>query len=113
MKVFVRTRPTDNFAHDLIDFDLETKTVNVHAKKDARRGVVNNQMLDWSFKMDGILHNCSQDQMYSSVASEMVSQLLDGYNGTSYFLLSCFIDQLHWGNISCCNLEITVFKGQF
>ena len=81
MKVFVRTRPTDKFAHDLIDFDLGTKTVNVHAKKDARRGVVNNQMLDWSFKMDGILHNASQDQMYSEVASDMVAQLLDGYNG--------------------------------
>ncbi|XP_071791906.1 kinesin-like protein KIF9 isoform X2 [Asterias amurensis] len=82
VKVFVRTRPTDKFAHDLIDFDLGTKTVNVHAKKDARRGVVNNQMLDWSFKMDGILHNASQDQMYSEVASDVVAQLLDGYNGT-------------------------------
>ncbi|XP_022112111.1 kinesin-like protein KIF9 isoform X2 [Acanthaster planci] len=82
VKVFVRTRPTDKFAHDLIDFEMESQAVNVHAKKDARRGVVNNQLLDWSFTMDGILHNASQDQVYDQTASDLVGQLLDGYNGT-------------------------------
>ncbi|XP_072047757.1 kinesin-like protein KIF9 [Amphiura filiformis] len=81
--VFVRTRPTDNFAHDLIEFQDDNKTIDIHAKgKDAKRTVVNNQLLDWSFKMDGILHNASQDQMYSEVASDMVTQLMEGYNGT-------------------------------
>ena len=57
------------------------QTVNIHAKKDAKRGVVNNQLLDWSFKMDGILHNASQDKVYEDVASPLVTELLDGYNG--------------------------------
>jgi kinesin family protein 6/9 len=82
VKVFVRTRPTESFAGELIDFDQDSATVNAHARKDVRRGVVNNQMLDWSFKMDGILHNSSQDQVYGEVASDLVLKLLDGYNAT-------------------------------
>ena len=42
---------------------------------------MNNQLLDWSFRMDGILHNTSQDEMYDKVGSEMITQLMDGYNG--------------------------------
>ncbi|XP_077997452.1 kinesin-like protein KIF9 [Glandiceps talaboti] len=80
--VYARTRPTAHFAHDMLQFMPDGKTVNIHGRKDNRRGVVNNQLLDWSFKMDGILHNASQDELYDSVASGMVTNLLDGYNGT-------------------------------
>nr|XP_054754258.1 kinesin-like protein KIF9 [Lytechinus pictus] len=82
VRVYVRTRPTDKFAQDMIELVPDGKSVNIHAKKDVKRGVVNNQMLDWSFKMDGILHNASQDKVYEEVASPLVTQLLDGYNGT-------------------------------
>jgi kinesin family protein 6/9 len=58
------------------------QTVNIHCKRDARKGVVNNQILDWSFKMDGILHNASQDGVYDTCAQDVVSAALDGYNGT-------------------------------
>lgn len=83
VRVFVRTRPTDKFAQDMIEFVEDGKTINIHAKgKEIKRSVVNNQLLDWSFRMDGILHNTSQDEMYDKVGSEMITQLMDGYNGT-------------------------------
>ncbi|KAB1264243.1 Kinesin-like protein KIF9 [Camelus dromedarius] len=57
-------------------------TIDIHLKKDTRRGVVNNQQTDWSFKLDGVLHDASQDLVYETVAKDVVSQALDGYNGT-------------------------------
>ena len=58
-----------------------TQTIDIHCKREAKRGVVNNQILDWSFRLDGILHNASQDNVFQSVASEVVTGALDGYNG--------------------------------
>lgn len=66
------------------------QTVNIHCKRDARKGVVNNQILDWSFKMDGILHNASQENMYETCAQDVVSAAIDGYNGK--FLKMSFLN---------------------
>ncbi|XP_074641971.1 kinesin-like protein KIF9 [Tubulanus polymorphus] len=82
VKVWVRTRPTSNFAHGMIDLQKDGKTINIHCKRDAKKGVVNNQILDWSFKMDGLLHNANQEQVQDTCARDMVSAALDGYNGT-------------------------------
>uniref|UniRef100_A0A2K5QFR6 Kinesin-like protein n=1 Tax=Cebus imitator TaxID=2715852 RepID=A0A2K5QFR6_CEBIM len=79
---FVRVKPTDDFAHEMIRYGDDNKTIDIHLKKDIRRGVVNNQQTDWSFKLDGVLHNASQDLVYETVAKDVVSQALDGYNGT-------------------------------
>ncbi|XP_027989659.1 kinesin-like protein KIF9 [Eptesicus fuscus] len=79
---FVRVRPTDDFAHDMIRYGDDNKTIDIHLKKDTRRGVVNNQQTDWSFKLDGVLHDASQDLVYETVAKDVVAQALDGYNGT-------------------------------
>nr|XP_019579556.1 PREDICTED: kinesin-like protein KIF9 isoform X2 [Rhinolophus sinicus] len=79
---FVRVRPTDDFAHEMIRYGDDNKTINLHLKKDTRRGVVNNQQTDWSFKLDGVLHDASQDLVYETVAKDVVSQALNGYNGT-------------------------------
>ena len=57
------------------------QSVNVHQIKDGRNGVVNNQIQDWSFRLDGIFHNSTQDQVYDTVASNIVTSALDGYNG--------------------------------
>ncbi|XP_070247236.1 kinesin-like protein KIF9 isoform X4 [Myotis yumanensis] len=78
---FVRVRPTDDFAHEMIRYGDDNKTIDIHLKKDTRRGVVNNQQTDWSFKLDGVLHDASQDLVYETVAKDVVSQALDGYNG--------------------------------
>ncbi|XP_036886463.1 kinesin-like protein KIF9 isoform X2 [Sturnira hondurensis] len=79
---FVRVKPTDDFAHEMIRYGEDNKTIDIHFKKDTRRGVVNNQQTDWSFKLDGVLHDASQDLVYETVAKDVVSQALDGYNGT-------------------------------
>lgn len=43
---------------------------------------MNNQITDWSFKVDGILHNVSQDAVYDDVVRDVTKNCLDGYNGT-------------------------------
>lgn len=79
--MFVRTRPSVNFAQDLIEYLPDQKTINIHMKKDTRN-VVNNQQSDWAFKMDGVLHNVSQSHVYDMTAKNVVLRALDGYNGT-------------------------------
>ncbi|XP_034812203.2 kinesin-like protein KIF9 isoform X10 [Pan paniscus] len=79
---FVRVKPTDDFAHEMIRYGDDKRSIDIHLKKDIRRGVVNNQQTDWSFKLDGVLHDASQDLIYETVAKDVVSQALDGYNGT-------------------------------
>ncbi|XP_014646943.1 PREDICTED: kinesin-like protein KIF9 isoform X2 [Ceratotherium simum simum] len=101
VRAFVRVKPTDDFAHEMIRYGDDNKmggprqtapcklgqevlklSIDIHLKKDTRRGVVNNQQTDWSFKLDGVLHNASQDLVYETVAKDVISQALDGYNGT-------------------------------
>ncbi|XP_061096153.1 kinesin-like protein KIF9 [Conger conger] len=82
VKVFCRTRPTANFAQDLIEYLPDGQTVNVHLKKESRKGIVNNQLNSWSFRLDRILHDVSQEEVYNSVAHRVVLGALDGYNGT-------------------------------
>ncbi|XP_029418107.1 kinesin-like protein KIF9 isoform X5 [Nannospalax galili] len=82
VQAFVRVKPTDDFAHEMIKYGDDNKSIDIHLKKDIRRGVVNNQQTDWSFKLDGVLHDASQDLVYETVAKDAVSQALDGYNGT-------------------------------
>ncbi|KAL4677830.1 hypothetical protein H8959_020504 [Pygathrix nigripes] len=79
---FVRVKPTDDFAHEMIRYGDDKRSIDIHLKKDIRRGVVNNQQTDWSFKLDGVLHDASQDLVYETVAKDVVSQALNGYNGT-------------------------------
>ncbi|PNJ31860.1 KIF9 isoform 3 [Pongo abelii] len=79
---FVRVKPTDDFAHEMIRYGDDKRSIDIHLKKDIRRGVVNNQQTDWSFKLDRVLHDASQDLVYETVAKDVVSQALDGYNGT-------------------------------
>ncbi|XP_052577934.1 kinesin-like protein KIF9 isoform X6 [Peromyscus californicus insignis] len=82
VQAFVRVKPTDDFAHEMITYGGDNKSIDIHLKKDTRRGAVNNQQTDWSFKLDGVLHDASQDLVYETVAKDAVSQALDGYNGT-------------------------------
>ena len=37
---------------------------------------------DWYFKLDGVLHNCSQETVYGCCCSDIVTHVMDGYNGT-------------------------------
>uniref|UniRef100_A0A8B9PLN7 Kinesin-like protein n=1 Tax=Apteryx owenii TaxID=8824 RepID=A0A8B9PLN7_APTOW len=79
---FVRVKPTADFAQDVIKFGRDNKSIDIYIKKDAKKGVVNNRRTDWSFRLDGVLHNASQDLAYETVAEKLVSEALNGYNGT-------------------------------
>lgn len=45
-------------------------------------GVVNNQLDNWKFKFDKILHNATQDDVYDLSAASIVQNVVAGYNGT-------------------------------
>ena len=82
VKVYARIRPTARFAQDMIELLPDGKSLNIHCKKDLRRGYINNQILDWSFHLDRVLHNASQSDVYKECAANIVSKGLNGYNGT-------------------------------
>lgn len=82
VKVYARIRPTARFAQDMIELLPDGKSLNIHCKKDLRRGYINNQILDWSFHLDRVLHNASQSDVYNECAADIVSKGLNGYNGT-------------------------------
>ncbi|XP_068091310.1 kinesin-like protein KIF9 isoform X2 [Hyperolius riggenbachi] len=82
VQVFVRVRPSPSFAQEIIKLGEDDKSIDIHLKKDEKLGVVNNKCYDWSFKVDGILHNVSQEAVYDTVAKSVVSKALQGYNGT-------------------------------
>ncbi|NXE28867.1 KIF9 protein, partial [Ardeotis kori] len=82
VRTFVRVKPTADFAQDMITFGPDNKSIAIYIPKDARKGVVNNKQTGWSFRLDGVLHNTSQDLTYKAVAQQLVSEALTGYNGT-------------------------------
>ncbi|NXW58540.1 KIF9 protein, partial [Eurystomus gularis] len=79
---FVRVKPTADFAQDMIKFGPDNKSIDIYLKKDAKQGIVNNRPTNWSFRLDGVLHNTSQELAYETVAQKLVSEALSGYNGT-------------------------------
>ncbi|XP_071184960.1 kinesin-like protein KIF9 isoform X2 [Salvelinus alpinus] len=82
VRVLIRSRPTANFAQELIEYLPDGQTVSVHQRKDSRKGVVNNQLSSWSFRLDGVLHDVSQEEVYGRVGRGVVLGALEGYNGT-------------------------------
>ncbi|XP_014451581.2 kinesin-like protein KIF9 [Alligator mississippiensis] len=82
VRAFVRVKPTADFPQDVIRFGPDNKSIDLSIKRDIKKEVVNNKQTDWSFKLDGVLHNASQDSVYEAVATELVSEALGGYNGT-------------------------------
>eukprot|EP00698_Gefionella_okellyi_P004368 TRINITY_DN14039_c0_g1_i1.p1 TRINITY_DN14039_c0_g1~~TRINITY_DN14039_c0_g1_i1.p1 ORF type:complete len:730 (-),score=199.31 TRINITY_DN14039_c0_g1_i1:78-2267(-) len=82
VQVCVRTRPTDRFAHDVLNIDTTANTIGVFIPKDLASGYVNNQQERWNFKFDSILHNSPQENVYDHCARPVVHSLLEGFNGT-------------------------------
>ncbi|XP_061442592.1 kinesin-like protein KIF9 isoform X2 [Rhineura floridana] len=82
VSAFARVKPTADFPQDMIKFGADNKTIEMYIERDRSKGVVNNKQTDWSFKLDGVLQNTPQDVVYDAVARDLVSQALDGYNGT-------------------------------
>uniref|UniRef100_A0A665TAC1 Kinesin motor domain-containing protein n=1 Tax=Echeneis naucrates TaxID=173247 RepID=A0A665TAC1_ECHNA len=72
--VFVRIRPTDNFASGLIECPPDGK--------ESKRG----QPSSWSFRLEGVLQDVSQEDVYTRVCARVVQGALNGYNGTFFCL---------------------------
>ncbi|KAJ3300830.1 Kinesin-like protein kif9 [Borealophlyctis nickersoniae] len=93
VKVVIRTRPTSDFAQDIISFgpdrkwltgddDIQNKSVHIHIPKNEEGGYINNQQENWDFRFDNILHNASQEAVYEECTVPIIKGLLEGYNGT-------------------------------
>ncbi|XP_048160731.1 kinesin-like protein KIF9 isoform X2 [Corvus hawaiiensis] len=82
VQAFVRVKPTAHFAQDMIKLGSDNKSINIYIQRSPRGGAVNNSHTDWSFKLDGLLHNTSQKMVYETVAKDLVAKALQGYNGT-------------------------------
>ncbi|XP_010780977.1 kinesin-like protein KIF9 isoform X2 [Notothenia coriiceps] len=82
--VFVRIRPTANFSQDIIECLPDGQTVNIHHKKDTRKPLCPRkiQRSSWSFRLEGVLQDVSQEEVYTRVCRRVVLGALDGYNGT-------------------------------
>ncbi|NXW74894.1 KIF9 protein, partial [Hirundo rustica] len=79
---FVRVKPSAHFAQDIIKLGSDNKSIDIYIQKSPKGGIVNNSQTDWSFRLDGLLHNASQEMVYETVAKDLVSKALQGYNGT-------------------------------
>jgi len=82
VKVVIRTRPTAEFAQDVITMSNDKTGIHIHVPKSLDDGYINNQQEDWSFKFDKVLHNASQELAYEECASPIMNSVLQGYNGT-------------------------------
>ncbi|XP_039982541.1 kinesin-like protein KIF9 [Xiphias gladius] len=79
--VFVRIRPTANFAQGLIECLLDGQTVNIYHRKDSRK-FQDSKKGPLSFRLEGVLQDVSQEEVYARVCQQVVHGALDGYNGT-------------------------------
>ncbi|KAM7369743.1 hypothetical protein PAMP_011043 [Pampus punctatissimus] len=84
VEVFVRIRPTANFARDLIECLPDGQTVNIYHRKDSKKlhDSKKGHLSSWSFRLEGVLQDVSQEEVYAQVCQRVVLGTLDGYNGT-------------------------------
>jgi len=82
VRVIVRARPTASFAGENFQFNEAADSIDMRLPKDESAGLVNNQQESWHFKLDKVLSNASQEQVFEITAAEVVRSVMDGYNGT-------------------------------
>ncbi|CAK9043336.1 unnamed protein product [Durusdinium trenchii] len=74
--------PTSSFASDVFKFNEAADSIDMRLPKDESAGLVNNQQETWHFKLDKVLSNGSQEQIFEICAADVVRSVMDGYNGT-------------------------------
>ncbi|KAK2913990.1 hypothetical protein QQF64_030187 [Cirrhinus molitorella] len=82
VKVYIRIRPTANFAHEIIECLPDQQTLKVRSRTDSKKAKRNNQLSSWIFQLNWVLHNASQEDTYDRVARSVVLGAFEGYNGT-------------------------------
>lgn len=80
IEVYIRSRPTDNFASKNIAVDNDKNTISIHIPKRKEDGPINHQQDQWTFKFDKILMNESQECVFELAGKKAVTSLLDGYS---------------------------------
>jgi hypothetical protein len=55
------------------------QTISIHRAPSA--SVVDNNINDWTFHFDGVCNNVGQEEVFDSIAKEIIDRTLDGYNG--------------------------------
>ena len=73
---------TSDFASKVYNINTSQASIGINTEKRSEDGHVNNQTDNWKFNFEKILHNASQDEVYETTANEIVTSVLDGYNGT-------------------------------
>jgi kinesin family protein 6/9 len=81
VQVFIRTRPTDEFASKNLAINTASGDFDVRIDKEDE-GHVNNKLDNWKFKFDHILQNATQDDVYDLTAAQIATNVVAGYNGT-------------------------------
>lgn len=84
VKVCIRTKPTQFFAHDNISIDRESNTVQIDSKRREEAmsiGGPNNKQSLQKFVFDHVFHNSSQTDVYHFFARDTVQGVIDGING--------------------------------
>lgn len=95
VKVFVRTKPTSNYAQDIINILDDNKTINIKIKK--KEGYINNQQETWGFAFDEVMNNISQDEVYERCGAAVTQSALDGYLKIVYYInLYIYIQRLYY-----------------
>ena len=54
----------------------------MHIKRNPEHGLINNQQENWQFKVNKVLHNATQEQVFDETAGEVIDSAIKGYNGT-------------------------------
>jgi len=82
VRVVLRARPTANKADDIFQFSEASDSIDMRLPKEESAGAVNNQQESWHFKVDKVLQNASQEQVFDCCALDVVKSVMEGYNGT-------------------------------
>jgi len=82
IEIFIRTRPTNKFAHQNIKIDEDKGIVKINIPKKKEDGIVNHQQENWEFKFDKILLNESQEMVYELTGKTAVLSTISGISSS-------------------------------
>ena len=81
IKIYIRTRPTTEFAGENLRILDDKQTITVNIDKSDPLNFLNTPTCNYTFKFHSILHNVSQEIVFEEAAREIVDSFIQGYNG--------------------------------
>ena len=80
IKVYVRTRPTSAFASDSIILDQSRGQIDLIFKGSKKDSAVSNAQERYPFSFTGLLHNATQEAVYNTCCTSVITSSFEGYN---------------------------------